>query len=48
MLAGVLVYAVSGIVRQAFGPRLGAVIDLFLYLVVASLTNWWLRRLRDG
>jgi len=48
LLAGVLVFAVHGFVRQAFGPRLGAVVDLLLYLVVASFTNWGLRRLRDG
>ena len=48
LLAGVVVFAVSGIVREAFGPRLGALIDLILYLLVASLTNWGLRRLRDG
>ena len=48
LLAGVLVFAVNGAVRQAFGPRLGAVIDLVLYLAIAAFTNWGLRRLRDG
>jgi hypothetical protein len=47
LLAGVVVFALSGTVHEALGTRLGAAVDLLLYFGVFYFTNRMLRNLRD-
>ena len=48
LLAGVVVFAISGPIHRALGIRLGAAVDLVAYFAVFYFTNRTLRRLRDG